>query len=396
MKRLLRVVMLLGAVAVLLGALSLTTREARATPASGKVSQSRFSPTSCGWSVVPSPNPSVTPSGLSAVAAVSANDVWAVGASGSQRSNGQTLIEHWDGASWQIVTSPNPGSIYNTLYGVTAISASDVWAVGYSVNTPGVTQTLIEHWDGTSWSVMKSPSSASMNNELFSVSAASARNVWAVGFITTLTSNQTPVDQTLIEHWNGTRWSVVKSPSPGSSSDHLSGVAVVSADDVWAVGNRNTFDQTLIEHWNGTRWSVVASPSPGSGDDLRGVTALSASNAWAVGYTSTSSSIQTLVEHWNGTRWQVVTTPPIVTNPTFSAVAATSADEVWAVGSSSNSTYLFLTLTERWSGSHGSIVPSPSPGSFATQLLGVAAVSAHDVWAVGYADNNTLTEHYQC
>ena len=397
MKRFIRVAMmlvLLCVVTVLLSVLSLKTTEAKVT--TSKVSQNRFSTASCQWSVVPSPNGSSS-SNLSGVAVVSANDVWAVGSSGNQRSGAQTLIEHWNGSSWSVVTSANPGSIYNTLYGVTAISAANVWAVGYYVNTTGVTQTLIEHWNGTSWSVVTSPSPATGNNELFSVSAASASSIWTVGFLTNNTS-QTPVDQTLIEHWNGSSWSVMKSPNPGSSSDHLNGVAAVSTSDVWAVGNGKTSSgKTLIEHWNGSSWSVVTSPSPGSGGDLRAVAAVSAGNVWAVGYYSpNSSSIQTLVEHWNGTSWQVVKSPNVGTSPAFSGVAAVSANDVWAVGSDNNSNNVFQTLTEQWNGKQWSVVKSPSPGSFSTQLLGVAAVSANDVWSVGYADSNTLIEHYHC
>jgi hypothetical protein len=56
----------------------------------------------------------------------------------------QTLVLHWDGSTWTIVASPNPSSTVNALYGVTAISASDVWLVGYyALNT--ATHTLILH-----------------------------------------------------------------------------------------------------------------------------------------------------------------------------------------------------------------------------------------------------------
>jgi len=344
MKRFIRVAMLLCVVTVLLSALSLKTIEAKATPSSGKVFQNRFSSNSCGkWSVVPSPSPNVVPSGLSVVAAVSANDVWAVGTSGSQLSSGQTLIEHWNGAHWQIVKSPNPGSIYNSLYGVTAVSATNVWAVGYYVHTTGVTQTLIEHWNGSRWSVVKSPSPASMNNELFSVAAVSEGSVWAVG------TSSTTVGQTLIEHWNGSRWSVVTSPSPGSKGSSLSGVAVVSASSIWAVG-----------------------------DYMK------------------SGTQQAFAENWNGTSWQVVPSPSVGTSSTFWAVGAVSAKDVWAVGDTANGNQGFQTLTEQWNGSRWSVVTSPNPGSGGNTLFGVAAVSASSVWAVGNAESNTLTEHYQC
>ena len=63
----------------------------------------------------------------------------------------QTLVEHWNGSAWSVVPSPNaPGTRSNSLVSVSAVAANDVWAVGYSLI--GFThQTLIEHWDGSSW-----------------------------------------------------------------------------------------------------------------------------------------------------------------------------------------------------------------------------------------------------
>ncbi len=124
----------------------------------------------CGqWNVIPSPN---GPSGsdLDAVAVVSTNDVWAVG-DNQPGGSFTTLIEHWDGTQWSVVPSPSPGSQYNVLYGVAAVSISDVWAVGYS-SSGNSQQTLIEHWNGSSWSVVTSPNVGS-SNFLFAVTAVS-------------------------------------------------------------------------------------------------------------------------------------------------------------------------------------------------------------------------------
>jgi photosystem II stability/assembly factor-like uncharacterized protein len=347
---------------------------------------------SCGtWNVVPSPNGNESRGSiLEAVAAVSATDVWAVG--GGQLGGSKTLIEHWDGAHWSVVTSPNPGSNYEDLFGVTAVSASDVWAVGHDGNAGGVAQTLTEHWNGSRWSVVTSPNPGSGGNTLFGVAAISASDVWAVG-ITTSTSQQP-----LIEHWNGSRWSVVTSPSLPALNNALYSVAAVSESDVWAVGSSSTtVGQTLIEHWNGSHWSVVTSPSPGSkGNSLGGVTVVSASDVWAVGDFMKSGSQQALIEHWNGTSWQVVPSPSVGTDSAFSAVGAVSAKDVWAVGYTANGNQGFQTLTEQWNGSRWSVVTSPSPGSTNTSLDGVATISANSVWAVGSAESNTLTEHYQC
>jgi hypothetical protein len=94
----------------------------------------------------------------------------------------RTLTEHWNGTNWSVIASPNPGNVsFNKLLGVTAISTSNVWAVGYYQSDSGAVQTLVEHWNGTSWSVVASPNSASTINQLFAVAAVSATDIWAVG-----------------------------------------------------------------------------------------------------------------------------------------------------------------------------------------------------------------------
>ena len=91
------------------------------------------------------------------------------------------------------------------------------------------------------------------------MTASWAHNVWAVG-----TAYATPSCVgdgcgpylTLVMHWNGTRWTVV--PSPNSEETiyvALSGVAAVTRDNIWAVGNAN-YSSTLIVHWNGKAWNA--------------------------------------------------------------------------------------------------------------------------------------------
>ena len=69
------------------------------------------------------------------------------------------------------------------------------------------------------------------------------------------------MDESLAMHWKGSRWSVVSSPSPDKSSNDLFSVTARSANDVWAVGN--TSNNNLIEHWDGSRWSVVQDAGQG-------------------------------------------------------------------------------------------------------------------------------------
>ncbi len=174
--------------------------------------------------MVPSPNAG-TSDDLHGVATVSSSDVWAVG-SYYNGTAGQTLAEHWDGTVWNIVPSPNSGSNGSALSEVAVVSANDVWAVGSYFNGNFDNQTLVEHWNGSAWSVVPSPNVGI--DDLYGVAAVSSSDVWAVGYYYT---NTGPI-QTLVEHWNGSAWSVVPSPNVGTLDNGLQGVAAISGSDV--------------------------------------------------------------------------------------------------------------------------------------------------------------------
>ena len=127
------------------------------------------------------------------------------------------LVEHFDGAQWSVVPTPRPAGA--GLDAITALSPTNVWAVGSQ--RVGSHLTLVMHYDGKSWQVVPSPNpSAAYNadNELRDVAAVGPSDIWAVGMYE---NEQTNIHQhrTLIEHWNGTSWSIVSSPSPGHSSE---------------------------------------------------------------------------------------------------------------------------------------------------------------------------------
>lgn len=358
----------------------------------------------CGpdWQPVQSPNYGTdNHNELSAVAALSESDVWAVGyyREIAPSSYERTLIEHWDGTAWSVVPSPNVGSDENLLSGVAAVSESDVWAVGhYSV--PAY-QTLVEHWDGTTWSVVPSPNVEQIDRSLFAVAVVSANDVWAVG------ASDPPDSRTLVEHWDGTSWSIIPSPNLGSLGNALYGVVVLSADDVWAVGlhtiflSPHTVERTLVEHWDGTAWSIVPSPNVGSSDnDLFAVAAVTPNDIWAVGRTHRHDTIyDTLTEHWDGTTWSVVPSPSIPdTSYNFlEGVTARGPSDVWAVGSYSDTDFIGRTLIEHWDGSAWSVVQSPNVGQSDNRLYGAAAWG-NDIWAVGWyfplGVTQTLVELY--
>jgi len=294
--------------------------------------------------------------------------------------------------SWVVISSPDQGTGDNELNGVAALSASDIWAVGYFNTNNYVRSTLTEHWNGTGWSIVLSPNggSAGSSNTLEGVATVSTNNVWAVGFIGGFNEGQT-----LIEHWTGAAWTIVPSPSP-DPSDVLNSVAVVSANDIWAVGSFTNYNNPnnsyggLIEHWNGTTWSVVSNPST---QGLSGVTALTSNNVWAVGGSQ--------VLHWNGSKWSIVPSPQGVNggyNQLY-AVTALSASDIWAVGTrtvfTGDGDFSYFTQTEHWNGTSWSSLDGADPnGGGSDYLFGVAALSHNDVWAVGYAQGLSIVEHW--
>ena len=316
------------------------------------------------WSIVSSPNTSATEhNAFRGVTCLSASECWAVGYYLAENA-AQTLIERWDGTSWSIVSSPNTSATQsNFLLGVTCASASECWAVGYYYNDNVISQTLIERWDGTSWTIASSPNTSTTDyNSLSGVTCVSASECWAVGYYFT---SDNFVDQTLIERWDGTSWSIVSSPNTSTTEANVVlGVTCVSASECWAVGYYYGLDdlisQTLIERWDGTSWSIVSSPNTNTQSNvLLGVTCASASDCWAVGdYAFTGNVLQTLIERWDGTSWAIVNSPNTSTSQSnlLYSVTCGSTPDCWAVGYYYNTSSIAQTLALRYTAS-----PTPTP-----------------------------------
>jgi len=246
------------------------------------------------WTIVGSPG--ITGSGaqnfLFGLSCVAANDCWTVGYILPPSSMPSiTLIEHYDGATWSIANSANSAGRASFLQGVTCVSASDCWAIGYYSNG-NIFQTFIEHYDGTAWSIVSSPNTLdpqgnAWNDQLFAVTCNNASDCWAVGEAYISPGPFVYAGTPIIEHYDGATWSLVTSPPITGGAANLYSVTCVSGSDCWAVGNTFTTlaSQTLIEHYDGSAWSIVNSAnSPNEANYLYGVTCTSSNNCWAVGY----------------------------------------------------------------------------------------------------------------
>src|SRR5262249_19248287 len=155
---------------------------------------------------------------------------------------------------------------------------------------------------------------------------------------------------------------------PASNDDFLNGVTATSASNAWAVGLSvvNRVDRTLIMRLQGGAWHLVTSPNAGAPDQdnrLNAVRATSAQDAWAVGFVRSSMTNLPLPLPWDGLSWQPVDTPglPAGRDAVLTGVGASSPRDVWAVGSISQGDGPDHALILHWNGTSWKRMTVPDP-----------------------------------
>jgi len=282
------------------------------------------------WEVILVPTPDE--SGLQSVAAVNGRDVWAVGATSGAFPGIEGLIEHWNGTAWAQVPSPDPGlgTAHQTfLSGVAVASPTSVWAVGFHTGGRNRQRTLVEHWDGSAWTVVPTPNANGLDNRLTGVvTVPSTGSVWAFGVHATPTGGS----RQLILHRGRYGWRVARR-QPFVPSSYLGGGAVVpgASGGVWAVGEAH--GDFLTERHSASGWRVVPSPSRVGFNVLTSAAAIpGTSHLWAVGNLSTE---RVVIMRWTGDSWRITPSPSLGGCPELDDVAAISRIDAWAVGSAS-------------------------------------------------------------
>jgi hypothetical protein len=269
-------------------------------------------------------------------------EAWTVGSYDDRRTGfSRPLIMHFNGRHWRSVRSPEPAGKSLSLTAVFARSRADVWAVGsYRDEQDEVTRTLVEHWDGAKWSIVPSPTPRSTDGQdaaiLRDVVALDREDVAAVGHV--FDEEATPQMDTLAERSSGSGWMIMPSSSPGGHWNRLRSLARVPRfDTLWAVGTYESGDRPilrpLVQRFRDGAWMRVWAPAV-PGGSLHGVTALAWDNVWAVG-SSAFSDGSALILQRSGTKWRVVPSPPSPVAGTYArlrSVSPVSAIDIWAVG----------------------------------------------------------------
>jgi len=270
------------------------------------------------WSVVTSPDAGAMHNDLHAVAST-AGVTFAVGESFNGSSD-RTLILRDSATGWAVVPSPDLGTKHNTLASVAVASSTKAWAVGTAFSGRA-DRTLVLAWNGKSWSVQRSPNVGTKHNELDAVAIVPRTHgaqAWAVGSYFNGVN-----DQTLFERLRAGRWSVVRGVNVGTEANTLAGVVALSPSSAYAAGSFTEghkgstvhTNQTLVEHWNGTRWAAMTTDNVGTfNNEFLGIFALGPTSIWAIGREFDGTFDQTMVQHWNGTAWHVSTSGDANTN----------------------------------------------------------------------------------
>lgn len=285
----------------------------------------------------------------------------------------------------RLVAPPQPAD--GRVLSVSVASANSAWAVGVACELCGesanVGQALVLHWNGNTWSQARIPSTGDAAH-LSAVVSGPGGTAWAVGYYCPSDCGGSPNGyRTLVLHWNGTSWSRVSSPSPGTGPDSgfagLSSVSVGPGGTAWAVGDyycvrcgTSGEAQPLILHWTGATWTQVASPALPSSGVLYSVTSGPGGSAWAAGWycpatcgKTPPSGTRPLILRWDGRAWSQVPGPG--DNELLQGVSAGPAGTAWATGTDcpsacQGSAHPGQTFVLRWDGSGWSQAPIPRPG----------------------------------
>ena len=353
------------------------------------------------WITIPSVDVAGSVNRLSGVAAVAADDAWAVGNSWDPPREGQSeyggdepLIEHWDGGAWTLVDAPEvPGAVGSALRAVAARTSSDVWAVGAFRTVPEDVGVPVEHplvlrWDGGRWATVPAPGTGPhANGVLTGLHVLAADDVWAVGYYRPDLFAMNAV-QPLTLRWDGTTWTVVAN-DPVIAAQHQtarwSAVTATSPSDVWAAGSSGDaagVSQSLLQHWDGTSWKVVASPSPRDAAQRSFGTIFSdvtktGGDLLAVG----RAGEEPYAARWDGRRWTRIRMP-VTAQAGLHAVTRLPGGSLAAVGGSAGDAGIWETFAVDISRTASGVPSEQVAGSFRSSLDDVSFGGGMQ-WAVG-------------
>lgn len=243
------------------------------------------------------------------------------------------------GAKWVPVTQLGISGESVRPQAIAATAGGDVWVAGY-VYTGLEFRTFAERRHAGTWTRVDTPDveTAPAYDFLDGVVAVSPTDVWMVG--SSAVSSTDLASTPLIEHWDGTSVSIVPAPVPATLSDASLQAVSGTANDLWAVGtarNSSFNNVALVMHYDGSAWSVapfaVTAPNcpSGLGSDLLAVLNRGGGDVYVGGWCHTPQHQIGFIEHLDHGTWvPAATVPPI---GQINSLTAAPDGSVWAAGS---------------------------------------------------------------
>ena len=345
----------------------------------------RICPSPCAWRPIPLPRLGVS-TGLTGMLALSPDNLWVAALTGP----GWTKPHIGPDASWAY---PQPHAVMlhratrgwqrlplpNGVSAATNLTASgpdNIWALAEDQSNK------LLHWDGRRWTLIVPQK---QNLSLLGLAVIRADDVWAVGAAFTRTSSYAITD-----HWNGRRWQLTRFRR---LHVQLTTAASTGSQDVWAFGgfwhypdhlDSGNYDRSgyAILHWNGRTWRTTQARvyhNTKLAFNFQSAVMLNGQGGWVVGarHPNYSGGPLQLVARWDGQRWRFVPTPDCCRQLILVSVAGTTAGNAWAAGYGGANERSHA-VAYRWDGIHWRAVATPMGGFNAT-------ISAVDVLPDGTA-----------
>jgi hypothetical protein len=308
---------------------------------------------------------------LVGVADISPTNAWAVGyAQASSDELPRTLLLHWNGKHWSRVSVPSV--TYGWMTAIDAVSPDNVWVIGNgSPNSNGL-KFFVLHWNGRTWHQSTTPVQYATANAI----AATRNEVWISDY-----TYSGGGETTAFLHLSRGHWYVVPiAESPSYQAVRANGIAILSPTSAWAGGwatsTPSSAGNAILLHWNGSTWKQVKSPITSAGSWIYAMARGPDDSVLEVGYVEVNQLPLGVSVRWDGRGWQEQPQNPKL--GMLLGVSSIPGGTAWTVGWSRSG----LEQTARWTGSHWTVVPSPV--SFYQALLNaVSASSTHSAWAVG-------------
>ena len=321
------------------------------------------------WTVVPLATIGEGDDCFSGVDGTSPNDVWAVG-TWQNPYVFKSLIQHFDGTSWTKLPAPDTGS-RQWLEDVLAISPQSAIAVGSYIVGTSTGQPLAMEWNGAEWALMATPVFEG-GADFEAIDRSPAGTIWVAGFL---------YGTAFLARRSEGGWDIVYAPHVGGERNNFHDLDARSDTEIWAVGTRSERmgqRMLLIQRYDGNgNWTTFDIQSPGGMDRFTGVRAFAANDVWATGYyyDRTLFLDQPMIMHYDGVSWTRTQVPAYPGGSVvLESVAATAPDDIYVVGTYSPTGGIQGPFMLHYDGVSWTDVTLPPTGGSYEWLLGLGTI----------------------